>query len=204
MTVLPYPANAARSDCCNRRRKRSTPLFNVGFFLPHHPVAPDSAAGIGGEQSERCAPLKMATVQHILVAPERGAPMVSLTEVEALAGCGLRGDRYSQADHPISAHRQVTLIELENIQAFAKASGLPLVPHEPRRNIVTVGADLNSLCGRHFSVGAVEMEGLELCEPCGTFARRTHPEVVKFFVHKGGLRARIIKGGLIRVGDSIR
>lgn len=129
--------------------------------------------------------------------------MVSLAEVEALTNCGLRGDRYAEASHRKSPDNQVTLIELEHIEAFAKAAGLPLAPYDPRRNLVTVGADLNSLCGRRFLVGEVELEGLELCEPCGTFARRTHPQVVKFFVHKGGLRARIVKGGLIRVGDSI-
>jgi MOSC domain-containing protein YiiM len=49
----------------------------------------------------------------------------------------------------------------------------------------------------------VELEGLELCEPCSLLARRTHREALKFFVHKGGLRARILTGGLIRVGDSV-
>lgn len=146
----------------------------------------------------------MARIQHIFVAPERGAPMEPRAEVEAVTDCGLDGDRYSKSANRKSPDDQVTLIELENIEAFAKASGLPLAPHEPRRNLVTVGADLNALCGTHFLVGAVELEGLELCEPCGTFARRTHAEVVKFFVHKGGLKARIVKGGLIRVGDPIK
>lgn len=129
--------------------------------------------------------------------------MKELSHVEALTDCGLRGDRYTDPALRISPDYQITLIEIENINGFSKALGKPLAPYEPRRNLVTVGADLNSLCGKRFLVGDVELEGLELCEPCGTFARRTHPEVVKFFVHKGGLRARILRGGLIRVGDSI-
>lgn len=145
----------------------------------------------------------MGTVKHIFIAAERGAPMVALSEVEAVGDSGLKGDRYAQAQNRKSADYQLTLIELENIDAFAKASGVPLAPHDPRRNLVTFGVRLNELCGKRFSIGGVEIEGLELCEPCGTFAKRTHPDVVRFFVHKGGLRCRIISGGMMRVGDKV-
>jgi MOSC domain-containing protein YiiM len=145
----------------------------------------------------------MGTVKHIFIAAERGAPMVALAEVEAVSDSGLKGDRYAQAQNRKSADYQLTLIELENIDAFAKGSGLHLAPHDPRRNLVTLGVRLNELCGKRFFVGGVELEGLELCEPCGTFAKRTHSEVVRFFVHKGGLRCRIVRGGTIRVGDEV-
>jgi MOSC domain-containing protein YiiM len=145
----------------------------------------------------------MGTVEHIFVAQDRGEPMVSLGEVEALADCGLRGDRYAHQANRKSSGYQLTLIERENIEAFALASGLPLAPHEPRRNLVTVGVRLNELCGVRFSVGEAELEGIELCEPCSLFAKRTHPEVVRFFVHRGGLRCRIVRGGQIRVGDDV-
>jgi len=145
----------------------------------------------------------MGLIQHIFVAPARGEPMIPLREVEALPDCGLRGDRYAESTNRKSPDYQLTLIEIENIQGFAQASGLPLAPHEPRRNLVTKDIKLNELCGKRFRVGEVELEGLELCEPCETFAKRTHPQVVRFFVHKGGLRARILQGGVIRVGDTI-
>jgi MOSC domain-containing protein YiiM len=45
---------------------------------------------------------------------------------------------------------------------------------------------------------------VELCEPCGKFARNTHREALKFFVHRGGLRARILSGGQVRVGDEVQ
>jgi MOSC domain-containing protein YiiM len=145
----------------------------------------------------------MGTVQHIFIAQGRGEPMMPLRGVEALADIGLRGDRYAEEANRKSPDYQLTLIELENIEAFARASGLPLAPHEPRRNLVTIGVRLNELCGKRFRIGEAELEGLELCEPCGTFAKRTHPQVVRFFVHRGGLRCRIVKGGHIRVGDSV-
>jgi len=129
--------------------------------------------------------------------------VVSLSEVEAIAECGLRGDRYTDSNLRKSPDYQITLIESENVLAFAEASGLPLGLHEPRRNLVTAGVSLNDLCRKRFIVGEAELEGLELCEPCATFARYTNPEVVRFFVHKGGLRAIIIRGGIIRVGDIV-
>ena len=116
---------------------------------------------------------------------------------------GLSGDRYADSKNRRAPDDQVTLIELENIEAFVAHTGLPLAPGQPRRNIVTRGVHLNSLCGKRFKIGAAVFEGLELCEPCSLFAKRTHRETLKFFVGKGGLRARIVVGGNIDVGDRV-
>ena len=129
--------------------------------------------------------------------------MSAQQSVEALAEAGLAGDRYSEAKNRRSADYQVTFIELENIEAFTEATGLPLTPDMPRRNIITRGIRLNGLRGRRFAVGRARFEGLELCESCRLFAKRTHREVLRFFVGKGGLRARIVSGGEVRVGDAI-
>jgi len=145
----------------------------------------------------------MGTIQKIFIAPGRGEPVVSLGSVEAIADCGLRGNRYTDPTLRRSPDYQVTLIESENILAFTEAFKLPLELHEPRRNLVTVGVDLNDLCRKTFTLGEAQLEGLELCEPCATFASYTREEVVRFFVKKGGLRARIIRGGIIGVGDIV-
>ena len=145
----------------------------------------------------------MATVTHIFVAPAKGEPARALEAVDALQGEGLHGDRYADAHNRRGAHYQVTLIELENIEAFSHATGLALTPAMPRRNIVTRGVRLNDLLGRRFAVGGAIFEGLELCEPCKLFAKRTHREALEFFSGKGGLRARIVSGGRVRVGDPV-
>ena len=129
--------------------------------------------------------------------------MSSLTSVEALAGIGLAGDRYAEAKNRRSPDYEVTLIESENIEAFNRATGRELAPEMPRRNIITAGVRLNDLLGKRFSVGRAVFEGLELCEPCSLFAKRTYGEVVAFFRGKGGLRARIVAGGRLSVGDSV-
>lgn len=144
----------------------------------------------------------MASVNYIYIAPVRGAPMLSLDKVEAVEGVGLVGDRYSNAKKSIEAN-QVTLIEKENIDAFVEAIGETLTPDMPRRNIVTSRIRLNDLCGKRFKVGEVLLEGIELCEPCKLFSKRTYKEALKFFVGKGGLRAKIVSGGNIYVNDPV-
>jgi MOSC domain-containing protein YiiM len=145
----------------------------------------------------------MGTVTHIFIAPKKGAPAQSVPSIRALEGEGLEGDRYALAANRRGAGYQVTLIEAEHIEAFTRATHLAMTPEMPRRNIVTRGVRLNDLCGRRFAVGGAVLEGLELCEPCKVFARRTHREALPFFAGKGGLRARIVAGGPIRVGDAL-
>jgi MOSC domain-containing protein YiiM len=145
----------------------------------------------------------MASVIHIFTAPTRGAPMESRQCVAALTDGGLDGDRYADLGNRRGPDYQITLIESENIAAFAEMVEVPFTPDMPRRNIVTQGIRLNELCGKTFRVGHVTLEGIELCEPCSLFAKRTHRDVLKYFPRKGGLRARIVAGGDIRVGDPI-
>ncbi|HEY0914220.1 MAG TPA: MOSC domain-containing protein [Solimonas sp.] len=145
----------------------------------------------------------MGTIRHIYIAPARGAAMEEQAQAEAIAGCGLRGDRYADVANRESPDYQLTLIELENIEAYVESSGQPMALHEPRRNLVTSGVRLNELCGRRFRVGEVELEGLDLCEPCALFGERTQFEAVRFFVRRGGLRCRIVKGGLLQSGDAV-
>jgi MOSC domain-containing protein YiiM len=150
----------------------------------------------------------MSQVQHIFIAPARGAAMQSLGTVEALADTGLAGDRYAKAAsrHPLGRPdptREVTLIESENIEYFFAQTGHRLAMSDPRRNIVTAGIRLNDLCGRRFQIGTATFEGIELCEPCNPLKRRTHPELVRVLHHRGGLRARIVLGGAVSVGDAI-
>jgi MOSC domain-containing protein YiiM len=53
-------------------------------------------------------------------------------------------------------------------------------------------------------VGAVECEGVELCEPCLQLARMNDDfGVLRGLVHRGGLRADIVTGGEIAVGDAV-
>jgi MOSC domain-containing protein YiiM len=148
-----------------------------------------------------------AEVVSIHIAPEAGAPMQAVTEIEAVAGKGLRGDRYfSQhgtysGKHDLS--RQVTLIEMEALEALARDYRISLLPIESRRNIATRGVALNHLVGKRFRVGEALLLGMELCEPCGYLEQKSGKPVRLGLIHRGGLRAQILESGRIRVGDPI-
>ena len=70
--------------------------------------------------------------------------MASVASVQAVADGGLAGDRYAETKNRPSPDYQVTLIELENIEAFVVSTGLTLTPEQPRRNIVTRGISPNN------------------------------------------------------------
>lgn len=135
--------------------------------------------------------------------------MMMRAEVRAFPGKGLEGDRYFAGSGTFSPQVQkpdfeVTLIASEEIESFAKESGLPFTALHARRNIVTEGVQLNDLVGKEFQVGEVRLRGIRLCEPCNHLAKISFPETLKGLVHKAGLRAQILSQGLIRIADPIR
>ena len=146
-------------------------------------------------------------VVSIHVAGKAGTPMLSPETAEAVVGRGLEGDRYFDGSGYWSTHpgrgREVTLIELESIEALAQEKNVVIEPAAARRNIVTRGVPLNHLVGREFQVGGVRLLGCRLCEPCDYLQGLTTDGVLKGLIHRGGLRAEILVGGTIRVGDPI-
>jgi MOSC domain-containing protein YiiM len=152
--------------------------------------------------------MSQGRVEAIYVTDTAEAPMRGVAEIRAIAGLGLEGDRYAAKKGSFSAKdkpgRQITLVEAEAIEALERELGLVLAPGETRRNVVTRGVALNHLVGRDFTVGGARLRGHELCEPCGDLARMTgKPSILAGLVHRGGLRAEILAGGLIRVGDEV-
>jgi MOSC domain-containing protein YiiM len=150
----------------------------------------------------------MSSVVQILTSSAPDAEMESRLEARAVPGRGLEGDRYftgvgTFAKHPQQPTHEITLIEREAVEAFARESGLALTAAHARRNLVTVGVSLNDLVGVEFTVGSVRLKGHMLCEPCSYLAKTTYPEVLRGLVHRGGLRAQILTEGTVRVGDLI-
>lgn len=147
------------------------------------------------------------TVVAIHMTATAGKPLQPVKTARAVAGRGLEGDRYhSQAGTFSSkpgAGRDVTLIELEAIEALKRDYKLEVLPAETRRNIVTRGIALNHLVGRQFNIGKARLRGVQLCEPCGYLAEMTSAAISKAFVHRGGLRCDVVADGIISIGDSI-
>jgi hypothetical protein len=153
-------------------------------------------------------PRAAGTVEGLYLAPAAEAPCEAVEAVEAVAGRGLRGDRYFDGHGtfggPGATGHELTLIEAEALEALAAESGIALDPADARRNVVTRGVDLNALAGRRFVIGEVEIAGRRWCEPCAHLQRLTAPGVLRGLVHRGGLRADVVRGGTIARGDELR
>jgi MOSC domain-containing protein YiiM len=151
--------------------------------------------------------MEQGRIVSIHVANLGGAPMRSIAAAWVVAGKGLQGDRYFEgigtySNHPGSG-REVTLIESEALEALKRDYGVTVEPAHARRNLVTWGTALNHLIGREFSVGEVRLRGTRLCDPCAHLENLSARGALRGLIHRGGLRAAVVAGGNIRIGDPI-
>ncbi len=143
------------------------------------------------------------TVVGICISPVAGEPMQLVTEVEAIAGAGLKGDRYAMGEGSFNkgspGKRQVTFMNA----IFFEGSGFDYV--DSRRNIVTSGIELMWLIGREFRICHARFRGLKYCDPCTRPSKLSGKErsFQEAFFDRGGLAAEIIEGGMIRLGDAV-
>jgi MOSC domain-containing protein YiiM len=145
----------------------------------------------------------MGTVESIHVAAVRRAMPDAHARVKVVAGRGIDGD-YHFKPHAPGDGKDLTLIAAEELERLAAEKDIRLAPGESRRQVTTRGIDLNALVGKRFRVGEVEAVGVELCEPCMVLARLTGQfGVLRGLAHRGGLRADVVTGGQIAVGDAV-
>lgn len=144
----------------------------------------------------------------IHIAPAASAPMVELDAARLVEGVGIEGDRYATGlgtySHKPAPDRQVTLIEMETLDALARDHRIDLPPQETRRNLTTAGVPLNHLVGREFRIGDVVLFGGRLNVPCQYLDDLLGKKVFKPLINRSGLNCLIHKGGTIRPGDMIR
>lgn len=147
-------------------------------------------------------------VVGLWTAAAAGAPVAAVGEAVALEGAGLRGDRYAAGAGSFSrwpgAGRAVTLIAEEDLRDAEAAFNVHLRDGEHRRNVVVSGVPVGALRGVRFRVGEAVLEGVRLCAPCRYLARVTgQAEVFAALVGRGGLRAEVVTGGAVCVGDAV-
>jgi MOSC domain-containing protein YiiM len=148
-------------------------------------------------------------VEAIALAEQATGPMRAVTQVRALAGQGLDGDRYAAKagtftpDNDTARGYDLTLIEAEVLDHLTLPDGAKIDYAEARRNVITSGIDLNALVGRRFRVGDAECLGQRLCEPCSHLERLTAKGVLRELIHRGGLRADVLTDGQISNGADI-
>jgi len=120
--------------------------------------------------------------------------------VEVLKGKGLKGDHYSGK----SGKRSVTLIQQGHLKNVSEIMGKPVGPQDTRRNLVVSGINLLALIDQQFKIGdAVILEGTGHCHPCSRMETNLGSGGYNAMRGHGGLTARVIKGGTIKLGDKV-
>ena len=149
-------------------------------------------------------------IVKLLISKDPKSTMLNLNQIVLEAGKGIFGDRYYNQEGTFSnkgeiePDRDVTLIEIEKIDALNKEHNLDITAEELRRNIVVSNCDLNSLVDKEFQIGEVVLKGLRLCEPCKYLSDKLdNEEVLSQMIHKAGLRAQIIKSGSIDLNSQV-
>lgn len=171
---------------------------------------------VGGERGLRDLVARFprpGRVDAILLRPRRGSPAWSVPMAVAIAGAGLAGDRSADraAAGTASSKRQVTLIQAEHLPVVASLLGsAPIDPALLRRNLVVSG--LNLLAARRLfkdlpltlRIGAaVVLEVTGACEPCSRMELVLGEGGYNALRGHGGVTARVIRGGEVRVGDAV-
>ncbi len=148
-------------------------------------------------------------IEHIYISPghnyvgHHGKPpgsheIVEVREVECVRGSGLTGDRYF--NHKENYKGQITFFEMEIYERLCKelevSGGLP---SNFRRNVLTRGVDLNQWIGKQFVLQGILFEGSEECRPCYWMDQGFAPGAEAALKGHGGLRARILTTGILRV-----
>lgn len=177
-------------------------------------VGPDNASAETGRQDDKL-PEWDAELLEIWISPgndfrgHHGMPrgnhgITGVTQIECVAGMGLRGDRYFGYKPDFKG--QVTFIDADAIDAIRREFGNPeLSSSEFRRNLVVRGADLSAWVGKRFRFQGIEFEGSEECKPCYWMDEAVAPGTEEFLKKEfqGGLRARIVTDGVLRVSGVI-
>jgi hypothetical protein len=148
-------------------------------------------------------------VERLFLIPETGGVPEPREAVEAVAGRGIEGDRYYRGEGIYNERddlepSDITLIESEALEAASADYDVDFDPGAHRRNVTTRGVALNHLVGERFRVGDALLEGTGLCEPCRYMQSLADEQnAVTALTHRGGLDARIVESGTIRVEDSV-
>ena len=145
---------------------------------------------------------QIGCVEWIGVRPARQLAMQVVDSVLADRQHGLIGDRYAGA----SGKRQVTLIQAEHLAVIESClqNKVKIDPAILRRNLLVRGINLLALKDKYCQVGDAILQITGQCHPCSRMEQALGPGGYNAMRGHGGMNARVIQSGLIRLGDRIR
>lgn len=145
---------------------------------------------------------QIGVVEWISIREVRKALPKSLPQVAAIHKTGLEGDHFKGS---LSGKRQVTLIQKEHLDAVAAILGKESIdPSLTRRNIVVSGINLLSLKSQKFKIGDAILETSGICAPCHRMEENLGPGGYSAMRGHGGITARVLESGEIKLGDKVQ
>ena len=149
---------------------------------------------------------QVGSVTWIGLRRERRGSVEAVDRAELVPGVGVAGDHRSVNRTPdLSSSRQLTLLQAEHLPVIASLAGVDeVLPEWLRRNLVVRGINLLALRNRAFTIGNVRIEGTGLCHPCSRMEENLGAGGYNAMRGHGGITARILTPGWIRVGDDVR
>jgi MOSC domain-containing protein YiiM len=142
----------------------------------------------------------MSKVIAVCISKKKGVKKTPVKEVIIEEDYGVAGDAHADCQ----THRQVSLLSLESINKMRRL-GFELSPGDFAENITTEGIDLVSL-----PVGTRILAGDEVVLEMSQIGKECHAacairrQVGDCIMPREGIFARVIRGGTLRPGDSIR
>jgi len=143
-------------------------------------------------------------VEAIIVRGASRDPARAIEATGAIAGVGLADDRLGIRGEPELTTRQVTLIQHEHLPVIAALARVAAIdPVALRRNLVISGINVLALKNARLRVGAAVLEIVGPCQPCSRMEEAIGPGGYAAMRGHGGMTARILESGAIRVGDAV-
>ena len=144
-------------------------------------------------------------VEAIIVRGSSRDPAKHVAATTAIAGVGLADDRLGQRGEPELTTRQVTLIQHEHLPVIAQLARVDAVdPLALRRNLVVSGINLLALKNSKLQIGDAVLELVGPCQPCSRMEEAIGAGGYAAMRGHGGMTARVLTSGAIRVGDAVR
>ncbi len=132
---------------------------------------------------------------------ERRAALLTREAIQVDPAAGLIGDHYAGR----SGKRQVTLIQAEHTAVVASLLERGSLDYGLlRRNVVVSGINLLALMRQRFHIGGALLETTGPCHPCSRMESNLGAGGYNAMRGHGGITARVLVAGTIRLGDDVR
>jgi MOSC domain-containing protein YiiM len=138
-------------------------------------------------------------VISVNISSKKGVRKKPVDEIFVMTDYGIEGDAHASSEW----HRQVSLLALESIRKMQE-KGLDVKPGDFAENITTEGLDLVSL-----PLGTKMLIGAEIIGEVSQIGKECHTRCAIYYqagdcvMPKEGIFIKVLKGGIIKKGDTI-